>query len=148
MSARPGPRGLIAPARAAWVAVLGSALVLGGCSVTRDLRCAPGEQAAASEWLYFGTAKPGGTVSAAEWSLFLAGSVTPRFPAGLTVWPAAGQWQAADGSITREDSFVLNLVHPATEAAEQSIGALIGEYKARFRQEAVLRVRTQACVSL
>ena len=98
--------------------------------------------------LYFGTAKPGGSVSSEEWSAFLAQVVTPRFPAGLSVWPASGQWQSADGSITKENSFVLSLVHAQDEATERAIQAVIAQYKSQFQQEAVLRVKSYACTSL
>jgi hypothetical protein len=100
-----------------------------------------------NELLYFGTATPNGVVSAEEWSAFLAGVVTPRFPQGLSVWQASGQWQSANGSLTRENSYVLNLDHPESTAAEQSIQAIGAEYKKRFRQESVLRVKSYACVS-
>jgi len=122
-------------------------LTLAGCAGVAP-PCPVGQQHAVSESLYFGTAKPVGTVTPDEWTTFLAGVVTPRFPAGLTVWPAAGQWRSADGSITRESSFVLNLVHPADDAAERAVEAILAEYKTRFQQEAVLRVKVHACISL
>lgn len=99
------------------------------------------------ELLYFGTEKPGGVVTPEEWSVFLAKTVTPRFPQGLTVWQGAGQWQSAAGQLTREPSFVLNVHHPDTEAAERAVREIMAEYKSRFRQEAVLRVKSLACVS-
>lgn len=123
-------------------------LVFSGCASVHEPRCATGEQLAVNELLYFGTEKQGGVVSPQEWSAFLASAVTPRFPAGLTVWPASGQWQSADGSITREDSYVLNLVHPADTAVGRAVSSIVAEYKSRFQQEAVLRVRTYACTSL
>jgi len=123
------------------------AAALAACSSGPGPACASGEQRSVSELLYFGTARPGGVVSSDEWSGFLAREVTPRFPQGLSAWQAAGQWQSADGSLTREDSFVLSLVHPESEAAERSVQAIVAAYKARFQQEAVLRVRSQACVS-
>ena len=125
----------------------GLAALSSGCSTARGPACAPGEERAVSETLYFGTAKPAGVVSAEEWSGFLGTAVTPRFPQGLSVWPAAGQWQSADGSLTRENSFVLSLVHPESPAAEAAVQAIVAEYKSRFQQEAVLRVRSYACTS-
>jgi len=121
--------------------------LLSGCSTVHGPACTSGEQRSVSELLYFGTAKPVGVVSAADWSSFLAGAVTPRFPQGLSAWQAAGQWQSADGSLVRENSFVLNLVHPEGETAERAIQAIVAEYKSRFQQEAVLRVKSHACVS-
>ena len=125
------------------------ALPLAGCSAFVATGCRTGEQRAANELLYFGTGKPGGgSVSTEEWAAFLNASVTTRFPAGHTVWPATGQWRSGSGSITTEGSYVLSLLHPQTPAAEASVQAIVDEYKARFQQEAVLRVRTQACTSL
>lgn len=124
-------------------------LLVSGCASFDGTGCRAGEQVAVSELLYFGTNRPdGGTVSAAEWADFLNTVVTPRFPAGLTVWPAAGQWQSANGAITREASYVLNLLHPADAAADAGVRAVMAAYKQRFAQEAVLRVRTAACMTL
>ena len=123
--------------------------LLAGCASTGHRACGDGEQAAVSELLYFGTGIPsGGTVTASEWADFLGSSVTPRFPEGLTVWSAAGQWQSADGRITSESSYVLSLLHAPTADAEARVEAVLSEYKSRFRQEAVLRVRVPACMSL
>ena len=131
----------------AFAALAGASCLLAACATTPA--CAPGEQAAVAELLYFGTARPGGgVVGADDWSAFLREVVTPRFPDGLTVWPAAGQWRGADGAITREVSHVLNLVHPPDERSEQGIRAIAAEYKQRFQQEAVLRVKSPACMSL
>src|SRR5262245_34818699 len=110
-----------------------AALLQAGCATQDAPRCASGEQASVSELLYFGTARPGGVVSPQEWSAFLASAVTPRFPAGLTVWPAAGQWQSAQGGIVQEASYVLNLVYPPAEATERAVQDLIAEYKRRFQ---------------
>lgn len=118
-----------------------------GCAAVPEASCSSGQQRQINELLYFGTAKPGGVVSQDEWSGFLNSSVTSRFPQGLSVWQAAGQWQSADGTLVREDSFVLNLVHTESAAAEKAIQSIVAEYKARFQQEAVLRVKSNACIS-
>lgn len=123
------------------------AVFLAGCSTIRESACAAGEQRSVSELLYFGTAKPVGVVSTEEWMAFLGGVVTPRFPQGLSAWQAAGQWQSADGPLTRENTFVLNLIHPEGEAADYAIRAIVAEYKSRFQQEAVLRVKSYVCTS-
>jgi hypothetical protein len=128
--------------------VLAALALLGACAAPGGPPCAPGERRAVSELLYFGSATPDGTVSAEDWSDFLGETVTPRFPDGLTAWPAAGQWRGADGGLVREASWVLSLVHRGDPAAEADVRAVAEAYKARFRQEAVLRVRSEACVSL
>jgi hypothetical protein len=123
--------------------------ILAGCASLERSACAPGQKASVSDVLYFGMAKPtGGNVTQEEWSAFLRTEVTPRFPAGLTVWPASGQWRGADGQVVREDSYVLNLLHPAEASAERAIQEIVAGYKTRFAQEAVLRVRSNVCTSL
>lgn len=123
------------------------ALALGACASTRQLACTGAGQSSIHDALYFGTAKPGGTVSPEEWSAFLGSAVTPRFPQGLTAWQASGQWRGADGAIVQEASHVLDLVHPDDAASEQRVREIVAEYKSRFQQEAVLRVKARACAS-
>jgi hypothetical protein len=123
-------------------------LAAGGCSTAPSAGCAAGEQSSITETLYFGRAKPGGVVSDADWSSFLRDVVTPRFPAGLTTWQASGQWRADDGSLTYEDSFVVALVHPPGATADAAVRTIVAEYKQRFQQQAVLRVRNPGCTSL
>jgi len=101
----------------------------------------------ASETLVFGRARPGGEVSGAEWAAFLVEVVTPRFPDGFSHWPAAGQWRGADGQVLREASEVLWIVHGDDPAAQARIGEVAALYRQRFDQEAVLRQRSNACVS-
>jgi len=127
-------------------AAFAAAHLVAGCASMAPATCRDGELAA-SDLLYFGTAKPDGAVSAAEWSDFLRDVVTPRFPAGLTAWQASGQWRSARGSIDREASHVLSLVHPDDAASEEAVRAIVAAYKSRFRQEAVLRVTTRGCAS-
>ncbi len=121
--------------------------LLGACTGLDPRSCPAGQQAMIAEYLYFGTAKPGGVVSADDWKTFLDEAVTPGFPQGLSAWQASGQWKSAAGPVIRESSYVLNIVHESGEAADAAIVAIMKAYKARFRQEAVLRVRSAACVS-
>jgi len=119
---------------------------LAACA-TNGPACRSGEQAAVQDLLYFGTKMPQSQVSPEDWAGFLAKEVTPRFPDGLTVWRASGQWREADGEISSEASYVLSLVHPETEASEGAIRAIAAAYKTGFRQEAVLRAKSPACLS-
>ena len=110
--------------------------------------CRQGEQALVQDTLYFGTGKPqGGVVTSQEWDGFLQHTVTPRFPQGLSVLPASGQWRGADGAIVRESSYLLQLVHADDERSEQAVNAIVASYKSQFQQEAVLRTRSRACVT-
>lgn len=110
-------------------------------------RCEIGDTALVRDVLYFGRNRPdGGTVSDTEWQTFLNDVVTPRFPAGLTVMEAAGQWRGANGAVERERSAVLTVMHGGDDTARRLVGEVAGEYKQRFRQEAVLRERGTVCV--
>ena len=73
--------------------------------------------------------------------------VTSRFPQGFTIWEAQGQWQAADGHISRERSKVLLLVHPGAAAVRDTITQLIDSYKRRFQQESVLWETGMVCAA-
>jgi len=113
--------------------------------------CAPAIHSGAPEpvvveRLYFGRHRADTLiVTDGAWAAFVTEVITPRFPAGLTVWSATGQWRDADGRIQREPNFVLELVLPAqAHDADAAIAAIVTEYKRRFRQEAVLRVRMPA----
>src|SRR5262245_20062865 len=95
--------------------------------------------------LFLGRAIPGGgSVSEEEWATFLREVVTPRFPEGLTVWRAEGQWTDSSGRLIHETVMILEVFHPAGSRAESSLAAIVREYKSRFRQGAVLRVSTPA----
>lgn len=110
------------------------AISLAGCASTQ-----------VGDRLYFGRAIPGdSTVSEAEWTTFLQDVVTPRFPEGLTIWRAQGQWQGGNGSVVREDVFVLEIFHDGDARSKAALQLIAEEYKRRFRQEAVLRITTPA----
>ena len=86
-------------------------------------------------------------VSDEDWRAFLADTVTPRFPDGLSVFDAAGQWRDSEGSIVRERSkMVLILAEPSLDAVRR-LYEISEEYKRRFSQESVLRVVDSACVA-
>jgi hypothetical protein len=98
--------------------------------------------------MYFGLLRPDKTpVTELEWETFVEQVVTPRFPAGLTIFNGAGQWRNSAGHIDREPSKVLVILHPDSE----SIGAKIDEvrrlYCERFNQEAVMKVTSAARVA-
>lgn len=138
---RPGPAKL--------AVVFAITLAASGCASLGGTGCRSGEQAAVHDTLYFGTGIPdGGIVTAEQWAQFLASVVTPRFPQGLTLSEVQGQWQGADGTIVREATHVLQLVHPEDAASEAHVVAIAQAYKTRFRQEAVLRVSSRVCMSL
>ena len=116
-----------------------------GLSVTID--CGASSAAQTRTTLYFGLSRPKGSVSELEWQVFLRDEVTKRFPHGLTVWQAEGQWLTPAGSIDHEQSKVLLLVHADTAAARQSVQAVIQAYRKAFDQQSVLWESSRVCVA-
>lgn len=98
--------------------------------------------------LYFGLARPKGSVSELEWQMFLKDEVTARFPEGLTVWEAEGQWKTQEGGIGHERSKVLLLVHPDTDAARAALQTVIARYRKLFEQESVLWETARVCAAM
>lgn len=73
--------------------------------------------------------------------------VSAEFPKGYTVLHAEGAWRGESGRLEREESYVVQLVHEDDTTAARAIERIISQYKERFQQEAVLRVRTATCAS-
>jgi len=94
--------------------------------------------------LYFGADSPSGEVSAAQWTAFLKDSVTPRFPEGLTVYNARGQWRDGNGRIAGEETRVVEVLRDGTPDDDARVAIVAGEYRERFRQESVLTTRKAA----
>ncbi|WP_232036121.1 DUF3574 domain-containing protein [Burkholderia stabilis] len=89
-----------------------------------------------------------GPVTDAERAAFLADTVTPRFPDGLTYWDTHGQWRdRTTGRITREDSFVIRIVADDTADTRARLAAIRQAYVTRFHQESVGLTLVPACAS-
>lgn len=98
--------------------------------------------------LVFGMGRKDGTeIEDAEWRAFLDAEVTPRFPDGLTVFSASGQWRNSEGRIVKEAARVLLVWLPDEAAAQPRIEAVREAWKQRHRQESVLRVTETSCVA-
>ena len=99
--------------------------------------------------LYFGRDKPaGGEVTDAEWGAFLAEVVTSRFPDGLSVFDAAGQYREPSGRIVRERSKRLIVIVFDSPAHRTKLAEIIDAYKQRFGQYSVFRVEQPVCAGL
>lgn len=109
--------------------------------------CAPLGSVQTRTTLYFGLSGAEKAVSEADWQAFLRDEVTPRFPDGLTVWDASGQWRGHDGKIGREQAKVLLLVHEQSSELRPAIAAIIESYKRSFHQESVLWETAPVCAA-
>jgi Protein of unknown function (DUF3574) len=97
--------------------------------------------------LFFGLNRPGGVVTEAEFQRFVDTAVTPRFPDGLTIVSAKGQFRGANNAVEREDAKVLILLYPFTDPSNAKVEKIRSEYKTAFEQQSVLRVDEQSCTS-
>jgi hypothetical protein len=87
-------------------------------------------------------------VNERSWSRFLATEITPRFPDGLTVYDAKGQWRAPSrAAITRQRSKVVMIAMPPAADNTTRLQQIIESYKTRFRQQSVGLIMHPACVS-
>ena len=87
-------------------------------------------------------------VSEAQWARFVDREITPRFPDGLTVVDARGQWRDTERNrIVREPSKLVQIVLPGKAEDEQRLNEIAEAYKKSFRQQSVGIIVRPACVS-
>jgi hypothetical protein len=87
-------------------------------------------------------------VSGPQFLNFLDREITPRFPDGLTVYDARGQYRDSERNrIVREPSKVVMIVLPGRPEDMTRLNEIADAYKKRFRQQSVGIVLRQACVS-
>jgi hypothetical protein len=98
--------------------------------------------------LFFGLDRQNAApVSEAEWQNFVDTAVSTRFQSGLTMFDADGQYLMGDGTLIRENSKVIILLHDGSSTPSMNIDTIREEYKQRFNQEAVLRIDSVSCVA-
>jgi len=81
-------------------------------------------------------------VNEAEWSRFVDNEIVSRFPKGLTVVNAAGEWRdEATNRIVREPSKVVQIVLPGQVEDIARLNEIVAAYKRRFKQHSVIMNR-------
>jgi hypothetical protein len=85
-------------------------------------------------------------VSEGDFGRFVDREITSRFPNGLTVFNAAGQWRE-QARIVREPSKVVQIVLPGQIGDIARLKEIVEAYKTRFRQQSVVMIVRPACVS-
>jgi hypothetical protein len=128
---------------------LAMAGALSGCAAMGAPSCGPGGQPELVAEMVFGRNIGDSLgVSDADWNRFLDEEVTPRFPDGLTVMGASGQWRDTErGNIVQEPSKVLVLVLGDEARDKPRVAEIATAYKTRFQQQGVLTMLRPACVS-
>jgi hypothetical protein len=87
-------------------------------------------------------------VSETQWGRFVDREISPRFPDGLTVLDAKGEWRDTERkTIVHEPSKVVEIVLPGKPDDGEQLNQIAQAYKTRFRQQSVGIVIRSACVS-
>jgi Protein of unknown function (DUF3574) len=133
--------------RAAAILVL--ALALAGAAGAQSVDCRAGQRATEMAELMFGRNVGNRlAVSETQWSRFVDREIISRFPDGLTVLNAAGEWRdRASSRIMREPSKVVHIVLPGTPEDIARLNEIVEAYKRRFKQQSVVVIVRPACVS-
>ncbi len=126
--------------------------LLGGCSAAAD---DPAHPARARGWvetrMYFGLGpadRPSRGIDEAGWRGFLDREVTPRFPDGLSVVAAYGQWQGPREAVPeRLRSRILVIDYPNTSENRGRLEAIRQAWRRLTGDLSVLRVTQPADVS-
>lgn len=122
---------------------------LAGCASLAPQSCAPGQQAMLTAELLFGR-KIGDRIGVSETAFrrFIDEEVTPRFPDGLTILDASGQYRDNErGAVIREPSKLV-LIAISDEAENRGkLAAITEAYKRSFSQQSVGLILKPACVS-
>ena len=130
-------------------AALTLVLPLAGGADAQLLDCLGGQRPTQVAELIFGRNIGGRLgVNEADWSRFVDREITSRFPNGLTVLNAAGQWRdEATNKIVREPSKLVQIVLPGQVGDIARLNEIVAAYKTRFKQHSVVIIVRPACVS-
>lgn len=131
-----------------WIVAVAVLPLLAGCASWTAPSCSAGLKPMTEADLYFGRNignTPG--VGDDDWKRFVDEEITPRFPDGLTVEDASGQWKGADGAILHEASKHLIVILSGAPGEADKLADIRTSYKQRFRQDAVLLLESKSCGS-
>jgi hypothetical protein len=129
-------------------AALAAAQFLSACTVLPQACAPPAESMVTAELLFGRNIGDRLGVSDAAFADFLAREITPRFPDGMTVLDARGQWRDGErGRIVREPSKLVLLIFRDDAARRESLSTIVDTYKNRFRQQSVLTALRTSCVT-
>jgi hypothetical protein len=108
----------------------------------------PGQHKMLVAELFFGRTKAGRlVVTDPEWAEFLADTITPNFPDGLTVFDGYGQSRNPTTGVIGRSSrvkVVLIAVAPSPDVPAR-LNAMIDGYRARFEQRSVGLITREEC---
>lgn len=132
------------------LALVAVPLLLAGCAPAAEETCPEGFDPYVEFQLFFGLHdSDNNRVSEEEWQAFLADTVTPRFPAGMTIIYVKGQWQEPGGNIQKEDTkLLMGLLDSADGEGLRLINEISDEFVRRFDQDPVFRIVNEICAGM
>jgi hypothetical protein len=138
---RPVRSGLLLSLLLASLLICGSSLlIVSGCGDSEKKVTEESKQTWVQTVIYFGRDIPGGgVVPDAQFDKFLQDVVTKEFPKGLTAYDAYGQMQKDDGSIEKQSTKIVLLVHEKTSANSEAVKKIIDSYRSSFGTPQVMR---------
>jgi hypothetical protein len=131
-------------------ALILAAVALSGCAGMRlsQQTCPPGEQRLRTAQLFFGQRTEGRPwVPEPQFRKFVDEELTTRFPDGLTVLEGGDRWKGDENKQIREAAKVVLIVLPKDGDPQARLKAVREAYKARFSQDAVMRLTAPSCVN-
>src|SRR5579871_3868153 len=130
-----------------YLAIIASLLGLGGCASLPSV-CVPPAQPMTSAEMFFGRGVGARLVSERQFAAFLASEITPRFPDGLTVLDARGQWRNRErGAIAHEQSKLVKIIFADDAGKRAGLDAIAERYRQKFHQQSVLIALQPTCAS-
>jgi hypothetical protein len=131
------------------IAVLFLLVVISAAPAGAQIACRADQKSSAVVEMMFGR-KIGERIAVTNgaWARFVDREITPRFPDGLSVVDAAGQWLDPDKKrVVREPSKIVTIVLRDSEKGQAEIDAIAQAYKKQFKQQSVGVIVRGACVS-
>lgn len=121
---------------------------LGGCASLPGICIAPAQPMISAEMLFGRNIGDRVGVSEADFARFAAQEITPRFPDGLTIVDARGQYRDTGRErLIREPSKLVLLTFRDDPQKRAALGEIAEAYKIAFRQQSVLTTVRETCAS-
>ena len=128
--------------------LLSAAAVLWAGHADAQQECPEGMDPVNEYRLFFGVENDDGIVVTEEqWTHFLADAITPRFPAGLTVFDGRGQWLDPTGKLNR-DRVKIVMAAVAGDRDLAPVKEIAAEFLDRFGAPAVFHMWNASCSAL
>ena len=131
-----------------WLKGLFLACLLAASAQAQEIVCpAPAKPMLRAELLFGRNIGARLGVTDTLWRQFVARELTPRFPDGLSVIEAQGQWRDSHGALVREPSKIVVIVTADDAPARERIAAAAAAYKQRFKQMSVGVLTRPVCAA-